>query len=298
MDERGVSISLGEGLLIAPGVDVRSYAADLDIMAELRIPRINAVSLEADRPRTFDELGVLTELAAERGILTSVEPVPGLAIADLPSALAAVEHVGRDEISLLIAPGVDVGSYASDLDIMAELRIPRINTVSLQPDRSRTFDELAVLTDLAAERGIVTSVEPVPGLAIADLPSAMAAVEHVGRDEISLLIDTMHVARSGAGPDDLRSLPAERIGHVQLCDVPLRSTKEHPYAEEAMYHRLVPGEGELPLVEMLAALPVDRVVGLEVPMRSHAEAGVSAYDRIRPCVESARELLAQADEIR
>jgi hypothetical protein len=39
--------------------------------------------------------------------------------------------------------------------------------------------------------------------------AAMAAVEHVGREEISLLIDTMHVARSGAGPDDLRSLPAE-----------------------------------------------------------------------------------------
>jgi sugar phosphate isomerase/epimerase len=199
---------------------------------------------------------------------------------------------------LLIAPGVDVRSYTADLDIMAELRIPRINTVSLEPDRARTFDELAVLTDLAAERGMLTSVEPVPGLAIADIPSAMAAVEHVGRQEISLLIDTMHVARSGADPDDLRSLPVKRIGHVQLCDVPLRSTKEHRYAEEAMYHRLPPGEGELPLAEMLAALPADRVVGLEVPMRSRAEAGVSAYDRLLPCVESARALLSRAAEIR
>jgi sugar phosphate isomerase/epimerase len=178
------------------------------------------------------------------------------------------------------------------LDIMAELRIPRINTVSLEADRPRTFDELAVLTDLAAERGILTSVEPVPGLAIADLPSALAAVEHVGRDEISLLIDTMHVARSGAGPDDLRALPTERIGHIQLCDVPLRSTREYHYAEEAMYHRMVPGEGELPLAEMLAALPSDRVVGLEVPLRSRAEAGVSAYDRLLPCVTSAKALLA------
>ena len=199
---------------------------------------------------------------------------------------------------LLIAPGVEIRSYTGDLDVMAELRIPRINTVSLEPDRARTFDELAVLTDLAAERGILTSVEPVPGLAIADLPSAMAAVEHVGRQEISLLIDTMHVARSGASPDDLRALPAERVGHIQLCDVPLRSTKEHHYAEEAMYHRLPPGEGELPLAEMLAALPQDRVVGLEVPLRSRAEAGVSAYDRLLPCVKAARELLARAAEIR
>ena len=197
---------------------------------------------------------------------------------------------------LLIAPGVDVRSYTADLDIMAELGIPRINTVSLEADRARTFDELAVLTGLAADRGLLTSVEPVPGLAIADLPSAMAAGQHVGRDEISLLIDTMHVARSGAGADDLRSLPAERIGHIQLCDVPLRSTGQYNYAEEAMFHRMAPGEGELPLAEMLAALPSDRVVGLEVPMLSRAEAGVSAYDRLLPGVENARALLAQAHE--
>jgi sugar phosphate isomerase/epimerase len=197
---------------------------------------------------------------------------------------------------LLIAPGVDVRSYAADLDIMAQLQIPRINTVSLEPDRARTFDQLAVLTEVAADRGIVTSVEPVPGLTIADLPTAMAAVEHVGREEVSLLIDTMHVARSGAGPDELRALPAERIGYVQLCDVPLRSTKEYRYAEEAMYHRMAPGEGELPLADMLAALPGDCVVGLEVPMLSRAEAGLSAYDRLLPCIQSARSLLAQLHE--
>jgi hypothetical protein len=50
------------------------------------------------------------------------------------------------------------------------------------------------------------------------------------------------------------------------------------------------------LADMLAALPSDRVVGLEVPMLSCAEAGVSAYDRSLPCVERVRALLAQAHE--
>ena len=214
--------------------------------------------------------------------------------------LAAVED--RDvSISLgeglLIAPGVDVRSYADDLDIMAELRIPRINTVSLEPDRARTFDELAALTALAAERDIATCVEPVVGLSIADLPSALAAVEYVDRDEISLLIDTMHVARFGATADDLRSVPAQRIGYIQLSDTTLQPRMKI-YAEEAMYERMTPGEGELPLADMLAALPDDRVVGLEVPMRSRAEAGVSAYDRLLPCVDSARTLLAGAHETR
>lgn len=198
---------------------------------------------------------------------------------------------------LLIAPGVDIRSYAADLDIMAGLRIPRINTVSLDPDRARTFDELAGLTALAAERGIATCIEPVVGLSIADLPTALAAVTYVDRDEISLLIDTMHVSRFGASADDLRSLPQERIGYIQLCDTTLQPRMKN-YAEEAMYERLAPGEGELPLADILTALPDDRVVGLEVPMRSRAEAGVSAYDRLLPCVESARALLAGAHETR
>jgi len=198
---------------------------------------------------------------------------------------------------LLVAPGVDIRSYAADLDIMAGLRIPRINTVSLDPDRARTFDALAGLTALAAERGIATCIEPVVGLSIADLPTALAAVTYVDRDEISLLIDTMHVSRFGASAEDLRSLPPQRIGYIQLCDTTLRPRMKN-YAEEAMYERLAPGEGELPLADILAALPDDRVVGLEVPMRFRAEAGVSAYDRLLPCVNSARALLANAHQTR
>jgi sugar phosphate isomerase/epimerase len=270
----------------------------VEMLCVFGMPPVEYVHLTADLGCRYITTGLYGFVLKQLGYQPfSLRDDPGLR----RELLAAMDDRGVS-ISLgeglLIAPGVDVRSYAADLDIMAELGIPRINTVSLEADRARTFDELAALTDLAADRGIVTSVEPVPGLAIADLPTAMAAIEHVGRKEISLLIDTMHVARSGASADDLRSLPAERIGHVQLCDVPLRSTKEHHYAEEAMYHRLPPGEGELPLAEMLAALPHDRVVGLEVPMLSRAEAGVSAYDRILPCVENARALLARVDETR
>jgi sugar phosphate isomerase/epimerase len=106
----------------------------------------------------------------------------------------------------------------------------------------------------------VRACEPVVGLSIADLPSAIAAVEYVNREEISLLIDTMHVARCGASADDLRSIPAARIGYIQLSDTTLQRRMEH-YADEAMFERMTPGEGELPLLDMLAALPEDRVVG-------------------------------------
>jgi hypothetical protein len=73
----------------------------------------------------------------------------------------------------------------------------------------------------------------------------------------------------------------EASGYAQVNDTTL-SPRSDNYAEEAMYERMVPGEGELPLRDILAALPRDIVIGLEVPRRSLALAGVHPADRLRP----------------
>src|SRR5271167_1618441 len=39
MNQRGVTISLGDGFLVLPGADMRTLSADLDVMAELCVPR-------------------------------------------------------------------------------------------------------------------------------------------------------------------------------------------------------------------------------------------------------------------
>jgi sugar phosphate isomerase/epimerase len=209
--------------------------------------------------------------------------------------LAAMNHRGV-AISLgdgfLVLPGVEMAAFAADLDVLAELRVPRINVVSLDPDLGRTFDQFAALTELAAQRNIRTAVEPVPGLTVGDLPTALAAEEHVGRPEFQLLIDTMHLVRSGSGTTHLAALDPNQIGYAQLCDSTLRARSDN-YADEAVFERMVPGEGELPLSDILSVLPSDIVIELEVPRRSLALAGVSPIDRLRPCVDAARRLLSE-----
>jgi sugar phosphate isomerase/epimerase len=192
----------------------------------------------------------------------------------------------------LVLPGADMRDFCSDLDVLAELGVPRINVVSLDPELGRSFDQFAALTELGAQRNIETDVEPVPGLTIGDLPTAVAAVEYVGRPEFRLLIDTMHLVRSGSGASDLLALDPKHIGYAQLNDTTLQPRVDN-YMEEAMYERMVPGEGELPLPDILSALPPDIVIELEVPRRSLALAGVSPIDRLRPCVDAARRLLAE-----
>jgi sugar phosphate isomerase/epimerase len=106
------------------------------------------------------------------------------------------------------------------------------------------------------------------------------------------MFDTMHFGRSTARISDLAAVDPQLIGYVQLCDAP-RIPAIEDYMEEAMFERMVPGEGELPLLDMLAALPRERVIGLEVPLRREAESGVGPRERLGRCVAAARVLLSQ-----
>ena len=151
-----------------------------------------------------------------------------------------------------------------------------------------------MVAEMAAARGMETTLEFAPGLTIADLPAALAAIRHVGRPDFRLLIDTMHFTRTGAALADLAAIDPALIGYVQLCDAPLAPRFES-YMQEAMTERMVPGSGEMPLREILNLVPRDRVVALELPLLAMAQAGIGPYERLRPCVDAARELLAGLD---
>jgi hypothetical protein len=75
-----------------------------------------------------------------------------------------------------------------------------------------------------------------------------------------------------------------------LRDAPLRAA-----VTAALRERLVPGTGDLPLREIIAALPPGMPLGLAVPQLSLAEAGVDTRTRLSRCVASTRQLLAQVE---
>lgn len=195
----------------------------------------------------------------------------------------------------LIRPGAPIAQAQADLDLMAELGAPQVNVVNLEPDRARAIAELAAFAELAAARGMKALVEFLPGLPIGTLGEAAAAVRAAGRPDLSLVIDAMHVFRSGASVADLAALDPPLVGHVQLCDT-LRAGSGSDYADEARFERLPPGEGELPLRDALGVLPEGVIVGLEIPMRSKALAGVGPRERLEPCVAATRALFSGLDQ--
>lgn len=194
----------------------------------------------------------------------------------------------------LVMPGKAVEDLGADLDLAVELGAPLVNCCVLAPDMAFAVDQFGQFAAMAAERGLQVTVEFLAGMmAIGDLATAAALVREVANPAAGLLIDAMHLYRSGASHVDLAALEPGMVRYAQVCDVPMASTFEN-YGEEASYERGAPGEGELPLVDFVKALPAGVPIGLEAPMRARTLAGVGAFDRLAPALAATRALLVQA----
>jgi sugar phosphate isomerase/epimerase len=192
----------------------------------------------------------------------------------------------------VVLPRADLTGDLASLDVMWELGARRANVVTTDPDLGRSFDQFAAFAEVAAERGMQTTLEFSKSLALSDLDTALAAVRHVGRADFRLLIDTMHVVRSGSTAADLAALDSSLFGYVQLCDSTME--QQNTVYRDDSSDRIVPGEGELPWVEIMSALPEWLPTGVEVPMRSRAAEGVPVQECARLAVEGARRVLAEA----
>ena len=102
LKDRGITIALGEGCIVRPQVDVSTYAADLDLFAELGAQGASTVSMEPDPGRALDQLGALAELTAERNMGLVFEYGPPHTFNTLGAVLSAVEQIGSPNVRLLI----------------------------------------------------------------------------------------------------------------------------------------------------------------------------------------------------
>jgi sugar phosphate isomerase/epimerase len=148
---------------------------------------------------------------------------------------------------------------------------------------------------LARLYGLRCMVEPMVFSALRTPADALAVLEAAGADDAGVLIDTLHLVRAGGAPADLDALGAARLPYVQLCDAasaePAGTDADgvRRAVQEAVGHRLPPGEGVLPLSDVLRRLGPDTAVSLEVPNPA-ARADPGAW--IRRVAAAARRLLS------
>lgn len=182
------------------------------------------------------------------------------------------------------------------LDMSAEIGATRISC-GLAMDLDAGIEQVARLAEEASPYGFTVLIEGIPTYTVGTLPEALHVVRTVDKPNLKLLIDTMHTARTG-GVDQLKTIDPALIGHIQICDGPAGMPAGDVYFDQALYQREIPGEGDLPLVEMMASMPGDMVAGMEIPLRGLREAGVSDAERARRAAEGSFRVLEAADRLR
>jgi sugar phosphate isomerase/epimerase len=151
------------------------------------------------------------------------------------------------------------------------------------------IDAIGAISARADDRGLEIVVEFMPEGAIADLATAARIIAGVGSPNCGLMLDTWHLWRTGGTVAELAALPPGCIRAVQLSDalMDVRDTWRAPPTRD----RLLPGDGEIPLVDIMRVLHdncPDSLVGLEVlsrpfrelPSTDRAHAAFAALSRL------------------
>lgn len=218
---------------------------------------------------------------------TKVYPVERRQVAALRAAAreAGVEVFDAEFIQL--SRDLDVAALDGWMATAAELGAKRVNCGASgdDPDLARNVDHFGALCDVAARHGLGVDVEFMRWRKpIASIGDAVDIVTRAARPNGHILVDLLHVVRSGGTAADLARVPARLIGHVQLSDAPLAAPTDAGIIAEAREGRLPPGEGGLPLVELMNALPAGVPLSTEavttgsLPDLSPLDSAIRAHD--------------------
>ncbi|MGY4494140.1 sugar phosphate isomerase/epimerase [Pseudomonas sp. TE3610] len=181
-------------------------------------------------------------------------------------ALLDGEGMGVSDIEFVeLTPQVHIDALVPLLEAGADLGASSLTVSGDDTQFSRLTDHYAHLCELAVDFGLRVDLEFMRWRAVGNLAQARQIVEGAGQGNGGILLDALHLFRSGGTVAMLADIEPRWLRAVQLCDAPLLAPPEELIISEAREGRLPPGQGQLPLGELLAALPRDVQVSVEMP---------------------------------
>lgn len=134
-------------------------------------------------------------------------------------------------------------------------------------DRGEGLSLFAAYDELARDAGMNIALEFLPYSAVRDLADARAFIRESGASVSRLLIDALHLERSGGSVEDIAALDGSELAFWQICDARKRSNEaisNEQLMQEARTARLPLGKGDLPLIALLRNLPAGMEIEYEV----------------------------------
>lgn len=260
-------------------------------------PRSHPLCLEFLTAVDLDAPSFIT-LAAKHGfqrVSLLVNPMPPYQDFDLLGDTAARRETRQrcDDLGVTvdmieafnIQADTDATSFAPAMESGKVLGNGIINLLPRDEDEARVEDCFARACELADTFGFRVMTELSRRATLKTPSQAVRFFQRIGRPDVRILLDTLHFFRYCGTLEDVRA-HRDWIGRVQLSDGPA----EMPLADqltEARQHRLIPGDGDLPLRSLLAEMPAGISIGIEVPNRDF-----STDERVRRSREATLALLS------
>jgi len=226
------------------------------------LPEFGAVDVvEAGAAAGFDAVGLW------------VDPLEWTArdTRETSAALARTGLPALDVEVVWIRPDTRLDDHRKVLDVGAHLGAANVLCVSSHPDVGVTVEELSALCKHAEGSGMRVALEFGIFTEIKDLAQAIAVLDRVGHPLRAVLVDPIHVDRSGTTIDQIAAIDPALIPYAQLCDAPAERPDPADFDAvivDAIDLREQCGQGALPLTRMLRALPAD--IPLSIELRSAA----------------------------
>ena len=221
----------------------------------------------------------LVELAARAGFasigLRTAPSVPGGPVYPLrtPAEQAEMRRRLADngvkvlEVEVVaLSAATQVTDYRPMLETGAAIGASRLTVVGDSDDFSVVAGKLAEMAELAQPYAIAVDLEFMPFRPVQSLAHAIEVVTRANHPNAHILVDALHVFRSGTSPQEFATLDPAMLGPLQLCDAPAQAPPPDGLVVEARTRRLLPGQGELALSALIDALPPDIQFGVEVPL--------------------------------
>jgi sugar phosphate isomerase/epimerase len=230
--------------------------------------------IEAAADAGFDAVGL--RVVAPLG-LSLAYPIAGNP-AQIREIRRATERTGvhvLDSEVLTLTPHTRVSEFIPSLAAAAEIGSTYMQITSEDPDWMRGVANFGKVCDEAGRFGLRIALEFMRWRSVRAIDEAARFVGEAGRSNGGIVLDTLHLSRSGGSPSAVASVAAESVMYVQLCDaVATIPTMDDGLIAEARGGRLYPGLGTLWLEDLFDLLPDDIAISIEVPGAAPADASL------------------------
>ena len=197
-----------------------------------------------------------------------------------------------------IRPDLDFDEFRPAFEKSAELGATDVLGSVWSRDRSWYTDAAGKVADMAKEFGLCYNIEFLPWAGVRSLQEDITLVDDLGRDNVFIMVDTLHAGRAGVTADELRRTPSRYFRFMHLCDGPagkngdpvLDDIKDELMLFTAREGRMYPGEGVMDIAGMVSALPG---LPLSIELPNLAEMSVrGAAGHAARCIETAKAYFA------